>query len=83
MDIDLTNKLLNKPELNFGNKNILNELIILYETIEVDEDNVFQFNLLFHNINLILQKIDSNENIEEPFDKLKYYLSIITKLYIS
>ena len=84
MDIDLITRLKQKFSRNFEQQNTLEELMILYESIELDSENHFQFNLLFHNINSLLKKIENeNENVEKLFDKLKYYSNVILKFYIS
>ena len=86
MDIDLIIKLKEKISRNFEQQNILEELILLHESIDVDSENSLSYNLLFYNINSLLKKIENEDDIEfrqKLFERLKYYSNVILKFYIS
>lgn len=86
MDIDLITELKEKVSRNLEQKNILEELRVLYETIDFDSENILSYNLLFHNINSLLKKIENENDIEQfpkLFERLKYYSNVILKFYIS
>jgi hypothetical protein len=86
MDIDLITKLKEKISRNFEQQNILEELILLHESIDVDSENSLSYNLLFYNINSLLKKIENEDDIEfrqKLFERLKYYSNVILKFYIS
>jgi iron-sulfur cluster repair protein YtfE (RIC family) len=83
MDIDLIIKL---KEQHKEQEHILEELLLLYESINLDSENSLSYNLLFHNINSLLKKIENENDLEQfpkLFQRLKYYSNVILKFYIS